>query len=101
MAMQVKDLTIDRLKTIIRETVQETLVTIVAELQSRPMSSPLSAEARAIERLTSLDDPTKWITTIVAGEEIDETALNDWLTHRGDPIHCLPTGLPHLRIAIA
>jgi hypothetical protein len=87
MAMQVKDLTIDQLKTIIRETVQETLVTLVAELQSRPTSSSLSAEARAIERLASLDDPTQWITTIVAGEEIDEPALNDWLAHRGNAIH--------------
>jgi hypothetical protein len=87
MAMQVKDLTIDQLKAIIRETVQETLATLVAELQPHRTSSDLSAEARAIERLVSLDDPTQWITTIVAGEEIDETALNDWLNHRGHPIH--------------
>jgi hypothetical protein len=84
MAMQVKDLTIDQLKAIIRETVQETLVKLVAELKPDSTSSRLSAEARAIARLTSLDDPTQWITTIVAGEEIDETALNGWLTHRGD-----------------
>jgi hypothetical protein len=76
MAIQVKDLTLDQLKTIIRETVQETLATLVAELQSPSVPALRSAEARAIERLTSLDDPTQWITTIEAGTELDETALN-------------------------
>jgi hypothetical protein len=42
-----------------------------------------SAEARAIERIADLDDPTKWITVIEAGEEVDEDVLNSWLKARG------------------
>jgi hypothetical protein len=42
-----------------------------------------SAEARAIERLKDLDDPTKWVTVIEEGQEIDEEALNNWLKARG------------------
>lgn len=30
------------------------------------------------------DDPTKWTTVVEEGDEIDESALNDWLESRGD-----------------
>jgi hypothetical protein len=83
MAMQVKDLTIDQLKTIIRETVQDSLTALVKELMSHSSQVRTSAEARAIDRLSDIDAPDRWITTIEEGEEIDETALNDWLTTRG------------------
>ena len=83
MAMQVKDLTIDQLKTIIRETVQDSLAALVKELKGHSSQERQSAEARAIDRLSDIDDPTRWITTIEEGEDIDETALNDWLTTRG------------------
>lgn len=83
MAMQVKDLTIDQLKTIIRETVQDSLAALVKELNNNASPGKMSAEARAIDRLSEIDDPSRWITTIEAGEEIDETALNVWLTTRG------------------
>jgi hypothetical protein len=42
-----------------------------------------SAEARALERIKDLDDPTQWITVIEEGEEVDEAALTDWLKSRG------------------
>ncbi len=83
MAMQVKDLTIDQLKIIIRETVQDSLAALVKELKIHSSQERLSAEARAIDRLSDIDDPSCWITTIEEGETIDETALNDWLTTRG------------------
>jgi hypothetical protein len=83
MTMQVKDLTIDELKTIIRETVQDSLAALVKELNSNSNPGKMSAEARAIDRLADIDAPSRWITTIEAGEEIDETALNSWLTTRG------------------
>jgi hypothetical protein len=83
MAMQVKDLTIDQLKTLIRETVQDSLAALVKELKSDPSKARISAEARAIDRLADIDDPSRWITTIEEGEEIDEMALNDWLITRG------------------
>ncbi len=83
MAMQVKDLTIDQLKTIIRETVQDSLAALVKELNNSSSPGRMSAEARAIDRLSDIDNSSRWITTIEEGEEIDETALNDWLTTRG------------------
>ncbi|WP_155523668.1 hypothetical protein [Nodosilinea nodulosa] len=42
-----------------------------------------SAEARAVERIKDLDDPTQWVTVIDEGEEVDEEALNHWLKARG------------------
>ena len=42
-----------------------------------------SAEARAVERIPDLDDPTQWVTVIEEGEEVDEEALNTWLKARG------------------
>ncbi|MGF1520515.1 MAG: hypothetical protein ACFCVB_22350 [Nodosilinea sp.] len=42
-----------------------------------------SAEARAIERIADLDDPTQWVTVIEAGAEVDEDVLNNWLKARG------------------
>ncbi len=42
-----------------------------------------SAEALAIERIPDLDDPTKWITVIDEGDEVDEESLNQWLQSRG------------------
>ncbi|WP_228038031.1 hypothetical protein [Nodosilinea sp. LEGE 06152] len=42
-----------------------------------------SAEARAIDRIPALDDPTQWVTVIEEGEEVDEDALNPWLEARG------------------
>ncbi len=49
----------------------------------QPPAAKKSAEARAIERIPDLDDPTKWITVIEAGEEVDEDVLNNWLKARG------------------
>jgi len=51
-----------------------------------PAPHPKSAEARAIERLGDSDDPTKWITVMEIGDEIDEAALerlDQWLVDRG------------------
>ncbi|PSR16329.1 hypothetical protein C8255_18370 [filamentous cyanobacterium CCP3] len=48
----------------------------------QPPAKP-SAEARAIDRIPDLDDPTQWVTVIDEGEEVDEDALNDWLKARG------------------
>ena len=87
MAMQVKDLTIDQLKTIIRETVQDSLAVLVKELKTNSSRVRTSTEARAIDRLSDIDVSDRWITTIEKGEEIDETKLNDWLTTRGYSIH--------------
>ena len=42
-----------------------------------------SAEARAVDRISDLDDPTQWVTVIEEGEEVDEEALNTWLKARG------------------
>ena len=81
--MQVKDLTINQLKTIIRETVQDSFAALVKELKSHSSQKQTFAEARAIDRLSDIDDASRWITTIEEGEEIDETALDDWLITRG------------------
>ena len=55
MAMQVKDLTIDQLKTIIRETVQDSLAVLVKELKTNSSRVRTSTEARAIDRLSDID----------------------------------------------
>ncbi len=41
------------------------------------------------------NDPTLWVTTIEAGEEIDETELDKWLVERGYPVP--DSGKPVLR----
>jgi hypothetical protein len=45
--------------------------------------SELSAEARAIERIQDLENPSQWITVIEAEEEINEADLDTWLKSRG------------------
>jgi hypothetical protein len=52
-------------------------VIIVLEEQS----NPLSAEALAIARLPLLKDSSKWLTVMEPGQEIDETALKEWIAH--------------------
>ncbi|MGB3201652.1 MAG: hypothetical protein WBA99_12160 [Nodosilinea sp.] len=42
-----------------------------------------SAEARAMERIKDLDDPTQWVTVIEAGEEVDVERLHQRLRDRG------------------
>ncbi len=42
-----------------------------------------SAEARAIERIKDLDDPTQWITVVEADQEIDVEARHQRLRERG------------------
>jgi hypothetical protein len=42
-----------------------------------------SAEARAIERIPDLDDPTQWVTVIEAGEEVDVDGACQRLRERG------------------
>ena len=41
-----------------------------------PSAVKKSAEALAIERIPDLDDPTKWITVIDEGDEVDEVELD-------------------------
>ncbi len=45
--------------------------------------SELSAEARAIERIQDLENPSQWVTVIEAEEEINEANLDTWLKSRG------------------
>jgi hypothetical protein len=45
----------------------------------------ISAEAKAISRLSDEDDPSKWITVMEAQEEVDEQALDAWLETEGYP----------------
>ena len=52
-------------------------VIIVLEEQS----NLLSAEALAIAQLPLLKDSSKWITVMEPGQEIDETALKEWIAH--------------------
>ncbi len=47
--------------------------------------APISAEAKAISRLSDEDDPSKWITVMEAQEEVDEEALDAWLETEGYP----------------
>ncbi|NJL91617.1 MAG: hypothetical protein HC916_18925 [Coleofasciculaceae cyanobacterium SM2_1_6] len=46
---------------------------------------PVSAEARAMSRLSDEDDPSKWITVMEAEAEVDELALDAWLETEGYP----------------
>ena len=50
---------------------------------ARLIEGAAPAEARAIDRIPDLDDPTQWVTVIDEGEEVDEDALNSWLKARG------------------
>ena len=45
--------------------------------------SKSSAEARAIERIKDLADPSQWVTAVEADEEINEDALDTWLQSHG------------------
>ena len=47
--------------------------------------APISAEAKAISRLSDEDDLNKWITVMEAQEEVDEQALDAWLETEGYP----------------
>ncbi len=47
--------------------------------------APISAEAKAISRLSDEDDPSKLITVMEAEEEVDEEALDAWLETEGYP----------------
>ena len=47
--------------------------------------APISAEAKAISRLSDEDDPSKWITVMEVEEEVDEQALDAWLETEGYP----------------
>jgi hypothetical protein len=55
-------------------------VIIVLEEQAKPSS----AEALAIARLPLLKDSSQWITVMEPGQEIDETALKEWIAHEQD-----------------
>ena len=33
--------------------------------------------------MNDIDDPSKWITVVEEGEEVDEVDLNRWLKNRG------------------
>jgi hypothetical protein len=35
----------------------------------------------AIDRLSELDCPSQWVTVMEAEQEIDETALKQWIAH--------------------
>jgi hypothetical protein len=45
--------------------------------------APISAEAKAISRLSDEDDSSKWITVMEVDEEVDEQALDAWLETEG------------------
>ncbi len=49
----------------------------------QPPAAKKSAEARAIERIPDLDDPSKWITVIESGEEVDVDGACQRLRERG------------------
>lgn len=51
------------------------------QAQTRPRKK--SAEERAIERMGDSDDPTKWITVVEEGDEIDVDAVYQRLEERG------------------
>ena len=53
---------------------------------SAPPAKKKSAEERAIERMEDENDPTKWITVIEEGEEVDVDALHQRLRDRGFPV---------------
>lgn len=66
-------------------TIQDFVEYLVWKHHSKPAYPPQqrSAEARALDRIKDLDNPTQWITVIEEGEEVDEVALSDWLKSRG------------------
>ncbi|MGG6238109.1 hypothetical protein ACQ4N7_05670 [Nodosilinea sp. AN01ver1] len=51
--------------------------------EAEPPSAKRSAEVRAIDRISDLDDPTQWVTVIDEGEEVDVEVLHQWLIDRG------------------
>lgn len=61
----------------------ERLELIAYIAQKGKSDDTFSAEAKAIQRLGDLNDPSQWITTIQEGEEIDEQELKEWLRKRG------------------
>jgi hypothetical protein len=54
--------------------------------QTESVGPKKSTEARAIERLKDLDDPTKWVTVIEEGQEIDIETAYQRLRERGFPV---------------
>jgi len=52
---------------------------VIIILEEQPKT--LSAEALAIARLPLLKDSSQWITVMEPGQEIDETALKEWIAH--------------------
>lgn len=66
-------------------TVQD-FVAYLAWKRSLAARQPKSAEARAIERMQDVDDPTKWITVIDEGEEVDINKPLQRLSDRGYPV---------------
>ncbi|TVP69981.1 MAG: hypothetical protein EA342_02390 [Leptolyngbya sp. LCM1.Bin17] len=80
---QLQTLSVDELRTI------QDFVAYIAWKHGQaefPPAPKASAEARAIERqkdLENLDDPTKWITVMEAGEEIDVESACERLKERG------------------
>ena len=48
-----------------------------------PQPKKKSAEERAIERMTDIDDPNMWITVVDVDDPIDETDLDAWLIENG------------------
>lgn len=54
-------------------------VEVIIILEEQPKT--LSAEALAIARLPLLKDSSQWITVMEPGQEIDETALKEWIAH--------------------
>ncbi|MGL4501230.1 MAG: hypothetical protein ACRCU2_19320 [Planktothrix sp.] len=57
----------------------ERLELIAYIIRKGQRNSTFSAEETAIQRLGDLDDPSQWITTIQAGEEINKQELKEWL----------------------
>jgi len=58
---------------------EEKTVEVIIILEEQPKN--LSAEALAIARLPLLKDSSQWITVLEPGQEIDETALKEWIAH--------------------
>lgn len=48
-----------------------------------PQVSPSSAEGKALQRLPDIDDPTKWVTVVEEGQEIDIEPGLERLAKRG------------------